>query len=123
MWAPVHEAAARVSELRRLIAEKFPAPCQKPGGILPTGLAAIDAPEGGLRRAAVTEFSGASGDGSLFVHAMLHSICRENCLAALVDAGRTLDPESFASSALARLLVCTLRGCSAGGESIRPAAP
>ncbi|MEO6789182.1 MAG: hypothetical protein ABI318_23915 [Chthoniobacteraceae bacterium] len=95
--------------MRRLLAEKFPAAEQKPGGLFRSGLASVDALEGGLRRAAVTELSGASGDGALFLHAMLRALCRENCFAALVDAGRSFDPDGFASSALARLLVvfCT----------------
>ena len=93
----------RLADLRRLLAEKFPAMAQRPGGILPTGLADLDAAEGGLRRAALTELSTASGAGALFIHAMLRALCREHCFAALVDAARTFEPEN--SSALARLLV------------------
>lgn len=102
MLALAHETADRLSDLRRLLAEKYPAAEQKPGGILPTGLASLDAIEGGLRKAAVTELSGASGDGALFLHAMIRALFRESCFAALVDAGRSFEPEG---SALARLLV------------------
>ncbi len=105
MLALAPETAERLSDLRRLLAEKYPTAEQKPGGILRTGLACVDALEGGLRKAAVTELSGASGDGALFLHAMIRALCREKCLAALVDAGRSFDPDGTPSSALARLLV------------------
>ena len=96
---------ARLADLRRMLADKFPATSQKPGGILRTGLAGLDAAEGGLRRAALTEFSGTSGAGALFLQAMLGAICRESCFAALVDAARTFEPDACPRSSLARLLV------------------
>ena len=95
----------RLSGLRRLLAEKYPAAERKPGGILPTGFAPVDAVEGGLRRAALTELSGGSGAGALFIHMMLRAVSREKCLAALVDAGCSFEPEGCAPSALTRLLV------------------
>ncbi len=95
----------RLGALRRMLAEKFPAVEQKPGGFLPTGLASLDAAEGGLRRASVTEFSGTSGARALFRHAMLLAVCRAQCFAALVDAGRSFAPEDCPADALARLLV------------------
>ena len=96
---------ARLADLRRMLADKFPATAQKPGGILRTGLADLDAVEGGLRRAALTEFSGTSGAGALFLQAMLGAIRRESCFAALVDAARTFEPDACPRSSLARLLV------------------
>lgn len=98
-------ADTRLADLRRVLADKFPAAEQKPGGILRTGLGDLDAAEGGLRRAALTEFSGTSGAGALFVQAMLQVICREHCFAALVDAARTFEPDACPRSSLARLLV------------------
>ena len=94
----------RVADLRRMLAEKFPIVEHKPGGILRTGLTSLDAAEGGLRRAALTEFSGTSGAGALFLQAMLRAVCHERCFAALVDAARTFEPDAFSASALARLL-------------------
>ena len=94
----------RLVDLRRMLAEKFPTTEQKPGGILRTGLADLDAAEGGVRRAALTEFSGTSGAGALFLQAMLRAVCREQCFAALVDAARTFEPDACPASALARLL-------------------
>ena len=93
----------RLTALRQALAEKFPATKQKPGGTLRTGLADVDAAEGGLRRAALSEFSGPGG--ALFLHAMLGAVCRERCFAALVDAARTFEPSDCPSAALARLLV------------------
>jgi hypothetical protein len=95
----------RVAELRALLAEKHPAAPHKPGGFLPTGLAGLDAAEGGLRRAALTEFSGTSGAGALFLNAMLGAVCRGRCFAALVDAARTFEPGDCPAASLARLLV------------------
>ncbi len=95
----------RLADLRRMLAEKFPTAEQKPGGILRTGLADLDTAEGGLRRAALTEFSGTSGAGALFLHGMLRVMCRERCFAALVDAARTFEPEASPAASLARLLV------------------
>lgn len=96
---------ARLADLRRMLAGKFPAAEHKPGGIFRTGLAGVDAAEGGLRRAAMTEFSGTSGAGALFLQGVLRAVCRERCFAALVDAGRTFEPDACPAAALARLLV------------------
>ncbi|SRR5579862_5428373 len=101
--AYICEHAERVAQLRGLLAEKFPAIQPKPGGIFRTGLADVDTAEGGLRRAALTELSTASGAGALFIHAMLDTVHRERCFAALVDAARSFEPDCTA--ALARLLV------------------
>ena len=109
---------ARLTDLRRLLAEKFPTMAQRPGGTLPTGLADVDAAEGGLRRAALTELSGASGAGAMFIHAMLRAIGGERCFAALVDAARTFDPDGCAAAALARLLVVF---CADAMEAVKAA--
>lgn len=99
------ETQGRLAELRRLLGEKFPAADSKPGGVLPTGLAAVDDVEGGLRRAAVTELHGSTGSGVLFLQATLQACVREKCFAALVDAGRSFEPANSSSAALSRLLV------------------
>jgi hypothetical protein len=99
------EVGGRLADLRRALADKFPEAAHKPGGLLPTGLASVDAVEGGLRRAALTEFSGTTGTGALFLQVLLRAVCREHCFAALVDAARTFEPASCSASSLARLLV------------------
>ncbi len=96
--------AGKIARLRSLLAEKFPTMQPRAGGVFPTGLPGIDAEEGGLRRAALTELSTASGAGALFIHAMLEAVCRERCFAALVDAARSFEPDGPAPG-LARLLV------------------
>ncbi len=95
----------RLADLRRMLADKFPVAEHKPGGTLRTGLAEVDAVEGGLRRAALTEFSGTTGTGALFLQAMVRAVCHERCFAALVDAARTFEPNACPASSLARLLV------------------
>lgn len=112
------EKQAVLGGLRQLLAEKYPQAEQRPGGVFRTGWPALDAREGGLRRAAVTEFSGGSGEGALFLHEMLRAVCREQCFAALVDAARTFDPSTCAAPALARLLVVF---CADAGQAVKSA--
>jgi hypothetical protein len=115
-YSEPHYRAERLAGLRQMLAEKFPQAEQKPGGIFPTGLASVDGLEGGLRRAVVTELSGSPGEGALFLHEMLRAVCREQCFAALVDAGRTFEPSGCAASVLARLLVVF---CADAGQSMK----
>jgi hypothetical protein len=106
-WKPaplVPAASARLSRLRQLLAEKFPAAERKPGGLWTTGLAALDAAEGGLRRGALTEISSSPANGALFIDVILRSVVRGGAFAALVDAGGTFDPDSFDAGMLLRLL-------------------
>jgi hypothetical protein len=93
----------KVAQLRCLLAEKFPAMPPRAGGILRTGLAGVDAAEGGLRCGALTELSAATGAGALFIHSMFRMVSQERCFAALVDAARSFEPDCPA--ALVRLLV------------------
>lgn len=97
---PVHLAAkrAQIRALQSLLAEKFPAVATKPGGIFPLK------PGCELRRGVVTEFSSSTGNGALFLHALLAAARESHTFAALIDAGRTFDPTSYAAAALARLL-------------------
>ena len=108
----------RLADLRRLLGEKFPVSEQKPGGILPTGLPSVDAAEGGLRRAALTELHGSSGSGALFLQAMLRTCGREKIFAALVDAGRSFEAANSSSTMLSRLLLVL---CSNATHAIKSA--
>jgi len=101
---PAQDRAARLTALRGLLAERFPVCELKPSGILPTGLAAFDEAEGGLRRGAVTELVGPVSGGALFVEAMMAVLQRERCFGALVDAAGSFDPQGADAAALARLL-------------------
>ncbi len=98
------EPGARLTALRQLLAEKFPAAETKPAGVFASGLPAFDEEEGGLRRGAVTELTGHASAGALFIEAMLAAVQREKSFAALVDASRSFDPQGVAASRLRRLL-------------------
>jgi len=71
---------------------------------VPTGVRALDEAAGGLLRGALTEFSGSSGCGSLFLSALLDVACRERWHMALVDAGDQLEPADWDAAALRRML-------------------
>lgn len=72
--AEVADRAASIARLRHQLSERFPAVQSKPGGVLPTGMPIVDGAEGGLRRAAVTEFAGTTGAGTLFLRAMRRAV-------------------------------------------------
>jgi len=97
--------AGVIARLRHQLADKFPIVPNKPGGVWPTGLPVVDAAEGGLRRAAVTEFAGSTGAGTLFLHALRRAVGQVRGLAALVDAGRSWEAEHGAAALDARLLL------------------
>jgi hypothetical protein len=98
------ERTAKMQALRGLLAEKFPEQELKDAGLLPTGLAAFDAAEGGLRRGAVTELVAATSGGALFIEVMLAALGRQQGFGALVDLGGSFDPQGASSGLLSRLL-------------------
>lgn len=103
--APIPSAnGTRLIELRRVLAEKFPAAPVPKTGILPTGIEVIDRVEGGLRLGAMTEISGTPAGSSLLLAAMLSMMAKEKRLGALVDCGAFFDPGSFRPGALKRML-------------------
>jgi len=79
--------AAKIAGLRALLAEKFPQPPVKAGGLLATGLPGVE-----LRRGVVTEVSGSSGSGALFLETLLNSVAETGALPALVDGAGGFDP-------------------------------
>lgn len=95
-----HSGAA-ISELRRVLADKFPTVAPRPSGILHTGLSSLDS-EGGLSRGAMTELVCSLGCGGLFVEAMIAALVAERCFGALVDAGNAFDAQD--NDGLSRLL-------------------
>ena len=101
--AAIHSVPG-LTELRQLLAEKFPAAERKAQGCMATGIASLDALEGGLRCGAVTELTSTPANGALFIQRLLEKTCENKSFAALVDAGGTFDPDSCAEAALARLL-------------------
>ncbi len=116
--APVGVKGARLVGLRSLLAEKFPAVETKESGVLPTGHAAFDGPEGGLRRGRLTEITGSLGAGPLFLELLLTILAREKCFAALIDGGHSFSPEDYSPDALARLLWVF---CREAGQAIKSA--
>lgn len=96
--------AAKLSALRELLREKFPAEEQKPSGCWPTGFSSVDGAEGGLRRGALTEISASPGNGALFMDLVLRGVSRAREFAALVDAGDSFDPDGCDGETLSRLL-------------------
>jgi hypothetical protein len=94
----------RLAALRALLHEKFPAGAVRESGVLPTGCAALDEAEGGLRQGAVTELVGPSSAGALFLAVALRVLAREQAFGALVEAGNSFHPDAAGPSALARLL-------------------
>lgn len=98
------DRASRIAHLRDVLARKFQEPTIRQGAIFPTGLASIDAKEGGLRKGVMTEIVGPSSAGGLFIEAILSRLESEGSYAALIDAGRSFDPQGSESSALHRLL-------------------
>ena len=112
MSAPAYDLSAshvgpipdRLADLRRKLAEKFPMPERKPSGTIALGWPALDGPEGGLRRGAMTELCSAVSGVGLFLHAVLETLCRENCFGAFIDAADTFDPGSYHPASMERLL-------------------
>jgi hypothetical protein len=94
----------RLAPLRAMLAERFPEAPPALRATLPTGITPLDAPEGGLRRGALSELSGSTAAGALFIEAMLHAAARERCFLALVDGARTFDPQGCDPALLDRLL-------------------
>lgn len=90
----------KITELRALLAEKFPQQTVRASGVLSvateTGL-----PE--LRRGVVTEVSGSIGSGALFLETLIASAQAAGTLVALVDGSGGFDPAQMGLR-LARLL-------------------
>jgi RecA/RadA recombinase len=97
------EKVTRITELRSLLAEKFPSVPTRQGGTISTGLHSLDE-QGGLRRGVLTELSSSSGGGALFLDALISAVAQSRSFLALIDAARSFDPQSCDPAALARVL-------------------
>ena len=82
------------------------------------GFAPLDAQSGGLQRGVVTEVASSSGSGSLFLEAMLKATREARCFAAVIDGGRSFDPQERDPAALARLLWVM---CHSAAQAIKAA--
>ena len=98
------DRGARLIELRKLLAGKYPEETPRRAGILETGLPTVDQLEGGLRLGALTEISGSPAGNSLLLQSMMTLLRRKRHLGALIDCGSFFDPDSFHPASLPRLL-------------------
>ncbi|MBI5771030.1 MAG: hypothetical protein HZA93_24855 [Verrucomicrobia bacterium] len=99
-------ATEKLAKLRRQLAERFPSAPRISGRTLPTGLATIDHPTGGLPLGAVTEFvcAAPSCGGQLLIGQLLAATRAQRIRAALVDAADAFDPSSSPPDLLVHLV-------------------
>src|SRR6266568_7515827 len=88
-------ASAKIIDLRKLLAERFPHPAVPTATRLFAGLPFLDQPAGGgLPRSALTELISprtSAGSGSL-IQALIHGAYRNNYFLALIDGRDSFDP-------------------------------
>lgn len=104
MQTAAHETGTKegkITELRALLAEKFPQQAVRSAGVLPVDFG-MGLPE--LRRGVVTEVSGSIGSGALFLETLITSAQAAGTLVALVDGSSGFDPAQMGQLRLARLL-------------------
>lgn len=92
--------------LRKLLAERFPAPTRAAEHVLPTGLPALDAATGGLPRPGLSELvcAAPSCGSQLFIGHLLHLTREQGLRVALIDGSSTFDPGSWPGHLLEHLL-------------------
>ena len=95
-----------MTELRHLLAERFPTAPRVAGRMLPTQIATLDRATGGIPLGAVTELvcAAPSCGGHLFLHQLLTVTRRERQRVALIDGTDSFDPASAPDDLLAHLL-------------------
>ena len=111
-------AAASLSSLRQLLASRFPQAARPAGGVLPTGIPAVDeAAGGGLPRPALTELvcAGPGTGGQLFLAQLLAATRVLPARVALIDAADQFDPQSFPAEDLQHLLWVR---CRSGADAL-----
>lgn len=93
-----------LAELREALEEKFPEMAARPARSWETGWAKLDADGGAVKRGAVAELCSPAGGGRLFLGRMLAAVRQKREWAALVEFGRSFDPQSYAAAASKRML-------------------
>ncbi len=114
-------ASAKILDLRKLLAERFPRPSLTAAKRLITGLSFLDEPiGGGLPQGAITELISpqTSAGSALLIHALIHSACRNNYFLALIDGRDSFDPCGLDNPSMRNLL--WLR-CNKAYETIKTA--
>src|SRR5881296_1319109 len=114
-------ASAKIIDLRKLLAERFPHLAVTTATRLFTGLPFLDQPTGGgLPRGAITELISprtSAGSASL-IHAFIHRAYRDNYFVALIDGRDSFDPCGLDNDFLRCLLWIR---CSKASEAIKAA--
>lgn len=100
-------ARDKVVDLKKLLAERFPATPPSRSARLQTGLAFLDAAsEGGLPKGAITELISprlSAGSASL-IAALLQAAARARYFLALIDGRDSFDPQPLGNDSLRHLL-------------------
>lgn len=114
-------AGAKIIDLRKLLAQRFPHVALTTATRLFTGLSFLDERiGGGLPRGAITELIGpqtSAGSASL-IHALIHCAYRDNYFLALIDGRDSFDPSGVENARLQHLLWVR---CSKASEAIKAA--
>ncbi len=114
-------ASAKIIDLRKLLAERFPHPAVTTATRLFTGLPFLDQPTGGgLPRGAITELISprtSAGSASL-IQALIHGAYRDNYFVALIDGRDSFDPCWLDNFSLRHLFWVR---CSKASEAIKAA--
>jgi len=113
--------SAKIIDLRKLLAERFPHVALTTAKRLFTGLRLLDERiGGGLPRGAITELISpqtSAGSASL-IHALIHCAYRDNYFLALIDGRDSFDPCGVENARLEHLLWVR---CSKASEAIKAA--
>jgi recA bacterial DNA recombination protein len=114
-------ASAKIIDLRKLLAERFPHPPVPTATRLFTGLSFLDQPTGGgLPRGAITELISprtSAGSASL-IQALIHGAYSDNYFVALIDGRDSFDPCGLDNDFLRCLLWIR---CTKASEAIKAA--
>jgi recA bacterial DNA recombination protein len=114
-------ASAKIIDLRKLLAERFPRAPLTAAAHVSTGLDFVDkAMGGGLPRGVITELISSrisAGSASLVRH-LIHAGYRDNYFVALIDGRDSFDPSGLDNASLRHLLWVR---CSDASEAIKAA--
>ncbi|PYK27275.1 MAG: hypothetical protein DME59_05180 [Verrucomicrobia bacterium] len=114
-------ASAKIIDLQKLLAERFPHVALPTATRLLTGLSFLDEPiGGGLPRAAITELisSGTSAGSASLIRTLVHCAYRDHYFLALIDGRDSFDPCGLDNTWLQHLLWIR---CSKAPEAVKAA--